>query len=203
MHLNVIPTTLQCRRRLAGAGRLIDYVRPGDRLCVIHLDRLAHLLKELLKTVEELKSRDIHFISLKERTDTSSAASELVFHDFRAMAHFERQLISERTREGIAAACRRGGGQPGFPQRCHTVNAAGTVAPGVIRRSVSRNQRSDSGLKVRSVSPMYFWRGLPIFWVGSAIISFHWEIQPTVRDRAKIGVNIDVGNPMASRIIPE
>ena len=38
---------------------------------------------------------------------------------------------------------------------------------------------------------------------GSAIISFHWLTQPTVRDSAKIGVNIEVGKPIASRMMPE
>ena len=53
-------------------------------------------------------------MSLEERIDTSSAAGELVFHVFGAIAHFERRLISERTREGLAAARRRGS-RPGRP----------------------------------------------------------------------------------------
>ena len=59
-------------------------------------------------TVGDLRSRGIHLTSLEERIGTSSAAGELVFHVFGAIAHFERQLISERTREGLAAARRRG-----------------------------------------------------------------------------------------------
>ena len=103
----------------AGAGRpelarLIGQARPGDRLCVTRLDRLGRSLKELLETVEDLKSRGIHLASLEERIDTSSAAGELVFHVFGAIAHFERRLISERTREGLAAARRRGS-RPGRP----------------------------------------------------------------------------------------
>ena len=47
------------------------------------------------------KAQGIHFVSLEERLDTSSAAGELVFHVFGAIAHFERRLISERTRDGI------------------------------------------------------------------------------------------------------
>ena len=43
-----------------------------------------------------------------ERLDTSSAADELVFHVFGSIAHFERRLISERTRDGTAAARKRG-----------------------------------------------------------------------------------------------
>ncbi|WP_456391182.1 recombinase family protein [Profundibacter sp.] len=98
-----------------GLASLIDFARPGDSLCVIRLDRLGRSLKELLETVEYLKSRGINLISLEEKLDTSSAAGELVFHVFGAIAHFERRLISERTRDGIAAARKRGK-NPGRPK---------------------------------------------------------------------------------------
>ena len=98
-----------------GLATLIDFARPGDSLCVIRLDRLGRSLKELLETVEDLKSRGINLISLEEKLDTSSAAGELVFHVFGAIAHFERRLISERTRDGIAAARKRGK-KPGRPK---------------------------------------------------------------------------------------
>ena len=63
-------------------------------------------------------------MSLEERLDTSSAAGELVFHVFGAIAHFERRLISERTRDGIAAARKRGR-PPGRPRLDpETVSAA-------------------------------------------------------------------------------
>ena len=97
-----------------GLTELIDHARPGDRLCVTRLDRLGRSLRELLETVDGLKARGIHLVSLEERLDTSSAAGELVFHVFGAIAHFERRLISERTRDGIAAARKRGR-QPGRP----------------------------------------------------------------------------------------
>ena len=86
-----------------GLAQLIDYARPGDRLCITRLDRLGRSLRELLETVDNLKARSIHFVSLEEKLDTSSAAGELVFHVFGAIAHFERRLISERTRDGLAA----------------------------------------------------------------------------------------------------
>ena len=60
-------------------------------------------------------------------TDTTSAAGELVFHVFGAIAHFERRLISERTRDGIAAARKRGR-RPGRPPLGReTVSAAQTL----------------------------------------------------------------------------
>ena len=91
------------------------------------LDRLGRSLKELLETVENLKAHDIHLVSLEERIDTTSAAGELVFHVFGAIAHFERRLISERTRDGIAAARKRGR-RPGRPPLDReTVSAAQTL----------------------------------------------------------------------------
>ena len=48
-------------------AELIDHARPGDRLCIIRLDRLGRSLRELLATVDDLKTRGIHLISLEER----------------------------------------------------------------------------------------------------------------------------------------
>ena len=55
-----------------------------------------------------LKERGISLLSLEERIDTGSAAGELVFHVFGAIAHFERRLIAQRTKDGIIAARARG-----------------------------------------------------------------------------------------------
>ena len=92
----------------------MDYARTGDTLTVIRLDRLGRSLKELLETAEDLHNRGIGLISLEERIDTTSAAGELTFHVFGAIAHFERRLISERTKDGIKAA-RAQGRKPGRP----------------------------------------------------------------------------------------
>ena len=97
-----------------GLEQLIDYARPNDSLCVVRLDRLGRSLKEMLETVEMLKAREIHLVSLEEKIDTTSAAGELIFHVFGAIAHFERRLISERTKDGIKAA-RAKGRHPGRP----------------------------------------------------------------------------------------
>ena len=107
-----------------GLAELIDHARPGDRLCVIRLDRLGRSLRELLEIVAHLEARGVHFVSLEERLDTSSAAGELVFHVFGAIAHFEQRLISERTRDGIAAARKRGRTPGRPPLDPETVSAA-------------------------------------------------------------------------------
>lgn len=97
-----------------GLAALLDQARPNDTLAVIRLDRLGRSLKELLETVDDLKAREINLISLEERIDTTSAAGELVFHVFGAIAHFERRLISERTKDGLINA-RKHGRTPGRP----------------------------------------------------------------------------------------
>jgi DNA invertase Pin-like site-specific DNA recombinase len=91
-----------------GLTQLLAYARKGDTLAVVRLDRLGRSLGELLTTVKLLHERGIAFLSLEEKIDTSSAAGELIFHVFGAIAHFERRLISERTKDGIAAARAKG-----------------------------------------------------------------------------------------------
>ena len=97
-----------------GLTSLLDHLRPGDTLAVVRLDRLGRSLRELLEVVETLKQRGVALLSLEEKLDTSSAAGELVFHVFGAIAQFERRLIAERTRDGIANA-RAKGRRPGRP----------------------------------------------------------------------------------------
>ena len=92
----------------------LDYARSGDMLVVWKLDRLARFMKQLIETIESLRLRDIGFRSLTEAIDTTTAQGVLVFHMFSALAEFERALIRERTRAGLAAAKRAGrtGGRP-------------------------------------------------------------------------------------------
>ena len=92
----------------------LKFARSGDTLVVWKLDRLARSVKQLIETVEKLRSRNIGFRSLTEAIDTTTAQGRLVFHMFSALAEFERSLIRERTRAGLAAAKRRGrtGGRP-------------------------------------------------------------------------------------------
>jgi DNA invertase Pin-like site-specific DNA recombinase len=91
-----------------GLIELLAYARKNDTLAVVRLDRLGRSLGELLTTVGKLRERGIALLSLEEKIDTSSAAGELIFHVFGSIAHFERRLISERTKDGIAAARARG-----------------------------------------------------------------------------------------------
>ncbi len=89
-------------------------LRPGDMLVVWRLDRLGRNLPELVRIVSELETKGVGFESLTERIDTTTATGELVFHLFASLAQFERNLIRERTRAGLASARARGrkGGRP-------------------------------------------------------------------------------------------
>jgi DNA invertase Pin-like site-specific DNA recombinase len=92
----------------------LAYVRPGDTLVVWRLDRLGRSLQHLIATVTDLKERGIGFRSLTEQIDTTTSGGKLIFHVFGALAEFERDLITERTHAGLAAARARGrtGGRP-------------------------------------------------------------------------------------------
>lgn len=122
-----------------GLAALLEYARRGDTLAVVRLDRLGRSLAELLATVAMLKERGIALLSLEERIDTASAAGELVLHVFGAIAHFERRLIAERTKDGIAAARARGkhpGRQPLDRDRAEA--ALKLVAAGLSPTEASR-----------------------------------------------------------------
>ena len=86
-------------------------LRTGDVLVVWKLDRLGRDLRHLVNTVQDLADRGIGFKVLSGQgadIDTTTASGKLVFGIFAALAEFERELISERTRAGLAAARARG-----------------------------------------------------------------------------------------------
>lgn len=95
-------------------GRLLSELRSGDVVVVTKYDRLARSLKDLLEIVDVIQTQGAGFRSLAEDIDTTSPAGRLVFHVFASIAQFERERIVERTKEGLAAARKRGrvGGRP-------------------------------------------------------------------------------------------
>src|SRR3954452_9187125 len=90
-------------------------LQQGDTLVVWRLDRLGRSMHDLVELIEELRNRGVGFRSVSDGLiDTTSPSGELIFHIFSALAQFERRLIQERTRDGLAAARARGrlGGRP-------------------------------------------------------------------------------------------
>ena len=86
----------------------LKVLREGDILVVWRLDRLGRSLEHLVQIIRDLESRKIGFLSLTESIDTTNAGGKLIFHIFAALAEFERNLISERTKAGLKAARARG-----------------------------------------------------------------------------------------------
>jgi DNA invertase Pin-like site-specific DNA recombinase len=111
--------TADCRRR-----RL-------DVVLVYRFDRFARSVRQLVLALEEFRSLKIDFVSIHEGCDTSTPNGRLVFNIFASIAEFERELIRDRVRSGLAAARKRGT-RLGRPQsavdvgRIHTLRAAGT-----------------------------------------------------------------------------
>lgn len=94
--------------------RLREQLRPGDTVVVWRLDRLGRSIRHLIDTMTELNDQGVGFRSLTENIDTTTPGGRLVFHLFAALAEFERDLIRDRTKAGLAAARARGrlGGRP-------------------------------------------------------------------------------------------
>jgi DNA invertase Pin-like site-specific DNA recombinase len=117
-----IPATAIFMDKLSGATtdrpgltKCLETLRPGDILVVWRLDRLGRSMRHLIILVEDLRNRGIGFRSLNQGAiDTTCASGELIFNIFSALAQFERRLIQERTKAGLAAARARGrlGGRP-------------------------------------------------------------------------------------------
>ena len=91
-----------------GLAQALAFLREGDVLVVWKLDRLGRSLPHLIETVAALAARGVGFRSLTEAIDTTTPGGRLVFHLFGALGQFERDLIRERTRAGLAAAAARG-----------------------------------------------------------------------------------------------
>jgi len=93
---------------------MIEMLREGDRVIVYKLDRIGRSTKHLIELIELFREKGVEFVSLHENIDTSTPTGRLFFHFMAALAEFEREMIIERTKSGLAAARSRGkkGGRP-------------------------------------------------------------------------------------------
>src|SRR5690242_21823942 len=82
--------------------------RRVDAVVVYRYDRFARSVRQLVNALEEFRSLGIDFVSLHEGVDTSTPNGRLVFGIFASIAEFERELIRDRVRSGLAAAKARG-----------------------------------------------------------------------------------------------
>lgn len=123
--------------------RLLDQLRQGDVITVTKYDRLARSLRDLLDIVDAIQARGAGFRSLAEDIDTTTPAGRLVFHVFASIAQFERERISERTREGLEAARKRGrvGGRP--------------PALSAVQKAEVRRMRDGEGRSIQDIACLF------------------------------------------------
>ena len=94
--------------------KLLDRITEGDTVVVESLSRLGRSTKDLIELTEIFQSKGVNLVSLKEAIDTNSPTGKLLFTLMSAIAQFERDVIADRTREGLKSARARGrtGGRP-------------------------------------------------------------------------------------------
>jgi DNA invertase Pin-like site-specific DNA recombinase len=119
--------------------RCLDYVREGDTLCVTRLDRLARSLADLMTIVATLERKRVglRVLSGGAAMDTSTASGRLMLQVFGAVAEFERALMLERQKAGIAAAKAAGkyrGGARRYPERIRKLAMEGLSKAEISRR---------------------------------------------------------------------
>ena len=144
--------------------KVLLVVREGDQLVITKLDRLGRSLEHLIALSNELQARGVDLVVLNQGIDTSTALGRMFFQILGAIAEFEHALMSERTRDGLAAARARGrtGGQkakltparPRSPRTCtrnwaptgagHTVAEIGAEF-GVSRPTIYRHLQPKAG----------------------------------------------------------
>ena len=133
---------------------ILAEIGPGDVLVVWKLDRLGRSVVDIIRIMEVLKKRDARFRSITEAIDTTTAAGEMIMHVLAAMAQFERAMIVERTRAGLAKG-RKGGRRFKFSplkqraifeqltvggKSAHEIADIEGVHPRTIRRILQRGQ---------------------------------------------------------------
>lgn len=94
--------------------RLLNDVEAGDKIIITELARLGRSTRDLMNISEQLETKGVELHSLKENIDTTTSTGKAMFGMLSVMAQFERDIISERTHEGLKSARARGrvGGRP-------------------------------------------------------------------------------------------
>lgn len=100
--------------------KLLEHIRPGDTIIISDLTRLSRSTKDLFKIVEQMEQIGANIKSLKEIwMDTTTPQGKLMFTIFSGISQFERDLTSQRTKEGLVSARARGrkGGRPSLAKK--------------------------------------------------------------------------------------
>ena len=94
--------------------RMLERLTAGDTVVIESLSCLGRSTKDLIWLMETFNQKGANLVSLKESIDTTTSTGKLLFTLMSALAQFERDVLADRTREGLAAARARGrkGGRP-------------------------------------------------------------------------------------------
>ena len=132
---------------------LVKELKKGDRLIVYSLDRLGRRALDLLQLLETIEKKGVVFVSLREGVDYSTISGKLVTQVLASVAEMERNLISERTKAGLAVARKNGkvGGRPALISSEKKKNAVELV----LRHNFSiRKSAKKSGISAWYVSKL-------------------------------------------------
>ena len=144
----------------------LNYLREGDTLVVWKLSRLARSLTQVIKTAPDINDRGIALKVLTQNIDTSTSEGRLFFHMTAAFDEFQRELIVENTRAGLAAANKRGR-RGGRPRAMHeTCRSAGIVTHTGLYVGCGvewLGRRTKRGWMFRSAKTLGFRARLPSF----------------------------------------
>ncbi|WP_427910174.1 recombinase family protein [Piscirickettsia salmonis] len=135
-----------------GLETALEVLRADDTLVVWKLDRLGRTVKSLIEFVNELKERGVHFRSITDNIDTSTASGRFFFHVMASLAEMEHELLVERTKAGLEAARSKGrlGGRKPKMTISKLEAAKKLLSTGVPPKDVAR----DLGV---SVPTLYRW----------------------------------------------
>jgi DNA invertase Pin-like site-specific DNA recombinase len=129
--------------------KVLAYLRQGDILVAVKLDRFGRSTKHLLEVAAELETRGVGLRCLDQPIDTTTPVGKLLFTILAAVAQFEADLIRERTMDGLAAARARGnlGGRPVSysPEQCRAakaLRALDTMSANEIAAAVGVSRRT-------------------------------------------------------------
>jgi DNA invertase Pin-like site-specific DNA recombinase len=134
--------------------KAIATLKSGDTLACYKLDRVGRNLGHVTKLLADIEERGVHFRTVEDELSTEGSTGKLVLHVLGAVAQFERDLILERTRAGLAAASKRGT-RLGPP-----VKWSPDMAPRARDLLTKGGLNADDATKVLGVSRRTMFRGL-------------------------------------------
>jgi len=129
--------------------------RKIDILLVWKLDRFGRSVRDLINTLHELGALGVDFVSLRDQLDMTTPAGKLMVHILASFAEFERDIISERVRAGLANAKAKGkrlGRKPVAPIDRKKIIAAHIQEPALSVRAIARQTKQTAGTVHKTLS---------------------------------------------------